>query len=250
MIALLLVAVLYAYLSVIGQAVVSLFRPRLGVLWSWFAAPTLGLSLLIVIITRLNVWGIPVRTAGPWTTLALLAGAAAVLAWRRPLLPLRKLIPFLGIGAGSLRYGFNWISYANDDMANYVLAAERFLEHGYYAIPLQTELQGRDYTQHYWFMHALQQIRPGSEMTIAWIASLTGRRAHEVFMPAILLLSLMQLFAMGTIAIWRGRYRRIALVAFFLFATSPLFGLGTLYQLIAQVGGIALLLVIASVLFL
>src|ERR1035441_1034749 len=99
MIALLLVAVLYAYLSVIGQAVVSLFRPRLGVLWSWFAAPTLGLSLLIVIITRLNVWGIPVRTAGPWTTLALLAGAAAVLAWRRPLLPLRKLIPFRSIWA-------------------------------------------------------------------------------------------------------------------------------------------------------
>src|ERR1035441_10932910 len=149
MIALLLVAVLYAYLSVIGQAVVSLFRPRLGVLWSWFAAPTLGLSLLIVIITRLNVWGIPVRTAGPWTTLALLAGAAAVLAWRRPLLPLRKLIPFLGIGAGyllyvgwpSLRYGFNWISYANDDMANYVLAAERFLEHGYRSEEHTSELQ-------------------------------------------------------------------------------------------------------------
>src|SRR5271157_3504375 len=257
MTALLLVVGLYVYLSVVGQAVVCLFRPRIGVLWSWFAAPTLGLSLLIVIITRLNVWGIPVRYAGPWTTAVLLAGAAAVIAWRRPRLPLRKLAPFLAIGAGyllyvgwpSLRYGFNWISYANDDMANYVLAAERFLEHGYYDIPLQTDLQGRDYSQHYWFMHALQQIRPGSEMTIAWIASLTGRRAHEVFMSAILLLSLMQLFALGTIAIWKGRYRRVALVAFFLFATSPLFGLGTLYQLIAQVGGIALMLVIASVLF-
>ena len=42
-----------------------LLRPRIGVLWSWFAAPTLGLSLLIVIITRLNVWGIPVRAVGP-----------------------------------------------------------------------------------------------------------------------------------------------------------------------------------------
>jgi len=257
MIALLLVAGLYVYLSVVGQAVVSLIRPRLGVLWSWFAAPTIGLSLLIVIITRLNVWGIPIRTAGPWTTSALLAGAVAVLAWRRPVFPLRRLAPFLVIGAAyllyvgwpSLRYGFNWISYANDDMANYVLAAERFLEHGYYDIPLQTDLQGRDYTQHYWFMHALQQIRPGSELTIAWICSITGRRAHEVFMPAILLLSLMQLFGMGTIAIWKGRYRRVALLGFLVFATSPLFGLGTLYQLIAQVGGIALLLVIASVLF-
>ncbi len=257
MIALLLVLGLFIYLTIIGQAAVCLFRPRIGVLWSWFAAPTIGLSLLVVIITRLNVWGIPIRTVGPWTTAVLLAGAIAVLAWRRPSFPLRKLAPFLAIGAGyllyvgwpSLRFGFNWISYANDDMANYVMAAERFLEHGYYDIPLQTDLQGRDYTQHYWFMHALQQIRPGSELTIAWICSVTGRRAHEVFMPAILLLSLMQLFGLGSIAVWKGRYRRVALVGFFLFATSPLFGLGTLYQLIAQVGGIALLLVIASVLF-
>jgi hypothetical protein len=114
------------------------------------------------------------------------------------------------VGWPSLRFGFNWISYGNDDMANYCLAAERFLQHGYYDIPLQTDLEGRDYTQHYWFMHALQQIRPGSELTIAWIASLTGRRAHEVFMPAILMLSLMQLFAMGSIAVWRGRYRKVA----------------------------------------
>jgi len=257
MIALLLVAGLYLYLTIIGQAVVSLFKPRIGVLWGWFAAPTVGLSLVVVIITRLSVWGIPIRTAGPWTSAALLAGSVAVLAWRRPSFPLRKLAPFLALGGfyllytgwPALRFGFNWISYANDDMANYCMAAERFLEHGYYDIPLQTDLQGRDYTQHYWFMHALQQIRPGSEMTIAWICSVTGRRAHEVFMPAILLLSLIQLFGMGTIAIWKGRHRRVALVAFFLLATSPLFGLGTLYQLIAQVGGVALLLVIASVLF-
>ncbi len=257
MIALLLVAGLYLYLSILGQAAISLFRPRTGVLWSWFSAPTVGLAVLIIVITRLNVWGIPVIEAGPWTTIALLAASAGILAWRRPVLPLRKLAPFLAIAAvyllyvgwPSLRFGFNWISYANDDMANYCLAAERFLHHGYYEVPLQSELEGRDYTQHYWFMHALQQIRPGSELTIAWISSITGRRAHEVFMPAILLLSLMQLFSIGSIAVWRGRYRKVALVAFFLFATSPLFGLGTLYQLIAQVGGIALMVVIASVLF-
>ena len=257
MISLILVVALFAYLAVLGQAVVSLFKLRIGVLWGWFVAPSVGLSLLLVVITRLNVWGVPVRSAGPWTTLALLVFAVAVLLWRRPKLPLRKMAPFLYISLGaliyvgwpSLRFGFHWISYGNDDMANYCLAAERFLEHGYYAIPLQTELEGRDYAQHYWFMHALQQIRPGSEMTIAWVCSLTGRHAHEVFMPAVLMMSLMQLFGMGSIVIWRGRYRRVAVVAFFLFASSPLFSLGTLYQLIAQVGGLALLLVLASILF-
>lgn len=174
MIALLLVAGLYIYLTILGQAVVSLFRPRIGVLWSWFSAPTIGLALLVVVITRLNVWGIPIIKAGPWTTLILLAAAAGVLAWRRPAFPFRKLLPFIVIGTvylfyvgwPSLRFGFNWISYANDDMANYCMAAERFLHHGYYEIPLQTELEGRDYTQHYWFMHALQQIKQNGLLTV------------------------------------------------------------------------------------
>ncbi|HEY1848357.1 MAG TPA: hypothetical protein VGG37_04080, partial [Opitutaceae bacterium] len=257
MIPLLLVAALFVFLAFVGQAVISLLRPRNGVLWSWFVSPAVGLSAMLIIVTRLNVWGIPVSKCGPWTTLGLFLFASAVFLWRRPTLPLRKMAPFLWIAAGallyvgwpSLRYGFSWISYGNDDMANYCLAAERFLAHGYYDVPLQTELAGRDYSQHYWFMHALQQIRPGSEMTIAWVCSLVGRRAHECFMPTILMLSLMQLFALGSIAIWKGRYRKVALVAFFLLATSPLFALGTLYQLIAQVGGLALLLVIGSMVF-
>src|SRR5580658_225842 len=119
MIPLLLVVALFAYLSVVGQALMSLFKPRIGVLWSWFVAPSVGLSLLLIVVTRLNVWGIPIRTAGPWTTAALLAFAIGVLAWRRPALPLRRMAPFLYIAAGALLYvgwpsfqfGFNWISY-------------------------------------------------------------------------------------------------------------------------------------------
>ena len=257
MIALLLVLGTFLYLTLVGQAVVSLLRPRLGVLWSWFIAPTVGLALLIVIITRLNVWGIPIRIAGPWLTIGMFVFAVGVLIWRRPKLPWRQLAPFFAIvcayliyvGWPALRFGFNWISYGNDDMANYCLAAERFLEHGYYDLPLQTDLEGRDYSQHYWFMHGLQQIRPGSELAIAWVASLTGLKAHQVFMPTILMLSMLQIFALGAVSIYRGRYRKITLIAFFIFATSPLFGLGTLYQLIAQVGGIAILLAAGSVLF-
>src|ERR1039458_10353080 len=94
MIPLLLVAGLFVYLSIIGQAVICLFRPRNGVLWSWFAARTVGLSLLLIVLTRLNVAGLPVRAVGPWVTLALLAGAAGVLAWRRPAPPPPKPEPF------------------------------------------------------------------------------------------------------------------------------------------------------------
>ena len=254
--ALLLVLGLILYLTVVGQAIIALIRPRLGILRSWFLSPTVGLAVLLLFVTRLSVAGIPVQTSGPWLFFGFLAAAAGILAWRRPALPWRQLLPFVLVAIGfvlyvgwpALRFGFSWISYGNDDMANYVLAAERFLRHGYYELPLQTDLEGRDYSQHYWFMHALQQIRPGSELTIAWVASIAGLRSQQVFMPVILMLSLVQLFAMAAVALFRGRYRRMTLLAVFLLATSPLFGLGTLYQLIAQVGGMALVLAGVAVL--
>ena len=87
MIPLLLVAGAFLYLTLIGRAVVSLFKPRIGVVWSGFVAPTVGLSTLLIVITRLNVWGLPIRTAGPWTTIVLFVLAVAILAWRRPVLP-------------------------------------------------------------------------------------------------------------------------------------------------------------------
>ncbi len=257
MIPLLLVVALFLFLTFVGQAVISLLRLRLGVLWSWFMAPMTGLALLLVIGTRLSVWGIPFKLVGPWLTLGLAVFAGLVWWWRRPIVPWRQLAPFGAVALGYLLYtgwplflyGFNWVSYGNDDMANYCLAADRFLKHGYYDLPTQTDLEGIDYTQHYWFMHGLQQIRPGSELTVAWVSSLTGRFPYEVFMPAILMMSMIQIFAMGAVTLYRGRYRKTALIGFFLLATSPLFALGTLYQLIAQVGGIASLLAVIAVLF-
>jgi hypothetical protein len=252
----LLILALFVFLTAVGRAVVSLLRPRLGILWGWFISPTVGLALVIILMTRLNIWGIPVKTFGPWLAGGLAVFAAAVIAWRRPVLPWRQLRPFALLtmlfvvyaGWPMFRFGFNWISYGNDDMANYCLAADRFLNHGYYDLPEQTQLEGRDYPQHYWFMHGLQQIRPGSELMLAFASSITRLTPHEVFMPVIMMFSMLQIWAMGAVAIVRGRYRKIALLAFFLFATSPLFGLGTLYQLIAQVGGIAILLTALAVL--
>lgn len=252
----LLILSLFIFLTVVGQAVICLLRPRLGVLWSWFLSPTAGMAILLVIMTRLNVWGLPVKSFGPWLASLLLLLSAIILWWRRPVFPWRQLRPFALLtllfvvyaGWPMFRFGFDWISYGNDDMANYCLAADRFLNHGYYDLPQQTELEGRDYSQHYWFMHGLQQIRPGSELMLAFGSSVTGLEPHEVFMPVIIMFSMLQITAMGAIAMVRGRYRKITLLAFFLFATSPLFGLGTLYQLIAQVGGIAILLSACAVL--
>ncbi len=250
----LLILGLFVFFAAVGQAVLSALKVRFGTLWSWFLAPTLGMSLTILLVNEGSKCGQPVRIVGPWVTAFLAIATIAVFVWRRPKLPFRQLRPFAIVlllylvyaGWPMFKFGFKWISYGNDDMANYTLAAERFLNNSYYFLPQQTELEGRDYSQHFWFMHALQQIRPGSEMTLAWACSLTGLNPHQVFMPVIFSLTLLQLCSIGALVLYQGRNRRLALFSMALLAISPLFSLGTLYQLIAQVGGMALLICACS----
>lgn len=246
----LLIIGLFSFFTFIGQAVLSGLKVRFGVLWSWFLAPSMGMGITVLFINGISKWGHPIKPYGPWVTLVLAVAAVAVFIWRRPVFPFRKLLPFgavlflylLYTGWPMFLFGFKWISYGNDDMANYTLAAERFLNNSYYFLPEQTQLEGTDYSQHFWFMHALQQIRPGSEMLLAWSCSITGLNPHQVFMPVIFAMSLVQMCGLGALVLYRGRYRRLALLAMALLAISPLFSLGTLYQLIAQVAGIALLI--------
>jgi hypothetical protein len=244
----------FLFFTLLGQAIVSGLKVRFGVLWSWFIAPTLGMGLTVLAINAASKWGYSVRVAGPWVTVGLGVVALGILIWRRPVFPWRQLLPFYGLliayliytGWPMFRFGYNWVSYGNDDMANYTLAAERFLNNAYYYLPTQTELEGTDYSQHFWFMHALQQIRPGSELLLAWACSITGLNPHQIFMPIIFSLTLLQLFSLGALTLFRGRYRKLAFVALPILAMSPLFSLGTLYQLIAQVGGISMLICACS----
>ncbi len=250
----LLILGLFAFFTVVGQAVLSGLKVRFGVLWGWFLAPTLGMGITVLVINFFSKWGQPVRAVGPAATIVLALVSVAVFIWRRPVFPFRKLLPFFAVlllflvytGWPMFRFGFKWVSYGNDDMANYTLAAERFLNNSYYFLPEQTQLEGTDYSQHFWFMHALQQIRPGSELLLAWTCSITGLNPHQVFMPVIFTLTLLQICSLGALALFHGRYRKLALIAMGLLAISPLFTLGTLYQLIAQVGGISLLICACS----
>ena len=254
MLPLLLILGSFAFFTLVGKALLSGLKVRFGVLWGWFLAPTLGMGVTVLAVNAGSKWGYPIKSFGPGLTIALTLASIGVFIWRRPAFPFRKLIPFLAVllvylaytGWPMFKFGFNWISYGNDDMANYTLAAERFLNNSYYFLPEQTQLEGTDYSQHFWFMHALQQIRPGSEMILAWACSLTGLNPHHVFMPVIFTLTLLQLCALGALVLYKGRFRRLALLSMILLAISPLFTLGTLYQLIAQVGGISLLICACS----
>ncbi len=240
--------------TLVGRAVLALVSPRFGVLRAWLLAPGLGLSIILITLMVGNQAGWPIGAFARVMPAAWVVLAIGVLLWRRPVWSPRALVPFFGAALFSLLWtgwpalstGFNWISYGNDDMANYCLAAERFADHDFYAVPTMAELSGRDYTSYYFFMHVADMMRFGAEHTVAWVSRFGGLKATQGFMPAILALSLVQLFSAAGLALQLGRHRRRALIATWVLAASPLFLLGTLYQLIAQVGGIALQLVVLA----
>jgi len=245
---------LFLFLTFVGRAVIALFRYRRSHLRAWLFAPAAGLSLVLFGLMLVNQAGLPIRSfAWAWCALILI-GSAVVLIKTKPLLP-RRPLAYLGLlalfsvlwtGWPALQYGFKWVSYANDDMANYCLAAERFADKPFFQVPTSLDLNLRDYTENYWYMHASDLMRFGSEHLLSFVASLTGLKATQIFMPVILMLGLVQLFSTAGLVLHRGRHRRWALLAATLLCFSPLFMLGTLYQLIAQVGGLAMMMTVLA----
>ena len=246
----------FLFAALAGRATLAACGWRGGVLRAWLLAPATGLAVIVLSVMVLNQAGLPVnRFAWPLAgTLALVT--TAIFAWRRPLLPWRALAPFIAVvvfslfwtGWPMLRFGFGWLSYVNDDFVNYCFAAERFKDFSFWRVPTMDELAGKDVSQYYWFMHVPGLMRFGSEILLAWVSALTGVKALGIFMPVIVMLGLVQISSVGALVLHRGRWRRRAVLTAALLAVSPLFMLGTLYQLIAQVGGVALLLAATAIL--
>ena len=190
-----------------------------------------------------------------WTT-AYFAVILGVFLWYKttPLIPVKSLLPFMGIlslscicmGWPALKLHFNWISFVTDDYVNYCLAADRFKHFAFYRFPKVDELTGLDYTQYFWFMHVPAQVRFGAEHQIAWLSVLTGLRTLQVFMPVILAFGLVQITAICALVLHKGRFRKHAQFTGLFLAISPMFVFSSVYQLIAQVGGLGLMITLVT----
>ncbi|MBL9213273.1 MAG: hypothetical protein JNL92_22615 [Opitutaceae bacterium] len=246
----------FLFVAFVGRATLALCGWRGGILRAWLLGPATGLAVVVLGVMIFNQAGLPIRAFAWPLTLGLATAAAGVFVWRRPALPWRALAPFLAVvvfsllwtGWPLLRFGFGWLSYVNDDYVNYCLAAERFKDFAFWRVPTMEELGGRDIAQYYWFMHVPGLMRFGSEIILSWMSALTGVKSLGIFMPVIIGLGLIQIASTAALVLHRGRWRRRALIAIALLAASPLFMLGTLYQLIAQVGGLGLMLAATAVL--
>ncbi len=236
-----------------GKALLQVLNFRLPVLQSWLIAPTVGFALIEIHVTIFNqALALPVQVFALWTLLGLTLLGASAWAWKKPIVPWPYVLKFAPVllfslfytGWPALLHGFNWFSYVNSDMVYFSAGAVRMLAHPFYSMPSLTDLLGRDYTQATWYSHVVAQVRYGGEMLLAWSAGITRLNPLQAYMPLMLALQLTQLCAATALVLINSRWKRVAFLTAALLSLSPLFSLGTLYQLLPQAGGIPGMLVL------
>jgi hypothetical protein len=251
-----LVIAVFCFWSFVGFPIVSALFTRRNLLQNALLAPVTGMGATVLLVTTLN-WVGPVRVVGPIVTLILMALSAWLLLRRRTLVPFRRLAPFaavlllaaLATGYPMFRFGFNWISYGNDDMANYCLSAKLLLNHSQFTPPpIEDIVADRDASLFYWYFDVLPALRHGADEVLAWILSITGLTSLQAFMPVILAYQLVLIAATGALVLQRRKYRRAALLVCAWLALSALIALGTDYELFGQVSGLGALAGAATVL--
>lgn len=231
----------------IGVAALALARADTASLRVALTAPLVGTAVTLLPLFVLSSAGVAMENGALPATLVLLVCALAVVARRRPALPV-GVVPVLAICVIGLalacwpmfEFGFRWLSNANDDMANYVLSATQLLHRGLLAPPDLVGLShNRDYPSVLRELHAYGS-RPGADIMLGALAGVTRRPAYELFMPLIAAFNLCTICGTAALALQATRRWWVAVVAAALIAVSPLATFGLLQQLLPQVWGLGL----------
>jgi hypothetical protein len=241
---------IFAYWSILGFSLISGLNSRRNLLRNALLSPAVGSAVTVLAVLWVSVAGFPLKRASLALTIVLFVGAIVWLARLRPIVPIKRLVPFLVVllvgalltGYPLLRFGFDWVSFGNDDMANYTLGGTYFSNYAFFPVPpAERIIEDRDWSAFLWYYLVNRAERPGVELANGWIASTTSLSSHQTYMPLILALHLALISTTGALLLQSRKYRLIALVACIWLACSSLNSLGTLYQLIAQVFGLVLL---------
>ncbi|MHB1947185.1 MAG: hypothetical protein ACYCQI_03620 [Gammaproteobacteria bacterium] len=249
---------IFLFWGVVGYATLGLLNIQYKSLQNILLAPVIGFAITLLFTFTFNQIGMPVNNFSTILTIILLCVSSTLLWWQKPSFPFKSYLPFAAllllalclIGYPLLKYGFNWISYSNPDEGFYCLGATRLLYHGFFEIPNTTDLlKGSDYSLFWWFLHVPFMHRAGSELLLAWLSGLMKIAPYEIYMPLILSLHLTLISTTGAMVYQASSSRKISFAVCLLLTFSALAALGTLYQLIAQVGGLTLLIASCVLLF-
>lgn len=240
----------FLFLLVLGRAFLAVTKVRMKGMAMWYLSPAMGLAVFGFIVGWQNQIGTPIKSFGMETVAVLSLVSIGILIWKKCRIPWRKLaVPmiltalFVGlVGYPSFRYGTDWVSYLNNDYANYCVGATRLLNHGFFEAPTKEQLLSGDPSHVYWVMHVGFGSRPVTDFVLAAFSDVSRISPREAYMPVILMFALLQAWALAGVVAIRSRSQRLAVPAMAILMFSPLFVLGVYYQLFAQVGGLALML--------
>ena len=248
---------IFAYCTVVGLGLVLALtrehKPYLPLI-----APTIGAVAVVIATIWLNELGLPIASFGPALLAVFLAASIYAIFRCRLRVPWKQYAWFLPVlcagfglaGRPMFEFGFNWLSYANDDMANYALQAHRVLELGFYTVPPYSAYNfNKDATLVYWLNWTVNNERFGAEMILALCLSVFPLNGFQLFMPMMVALGLVQICATAALVYHDERYLRASLLTAGLMAVAALPAFGIEYQLLAQVIGLPALIVSSLLLF-
>lgn len=249
---------LFAFWGAVGYAAANALSADRNRLQNLLLGPALGMVLNVIPLFILSRFGIPVRTVALGLFSGLTLVTVVLLLWQRPAIPWKRVAPFGGMlalalvltGRPMFEYGLHWMSYCNDDMANYALGTRLLKEHGVSDQPAPEEItSGRDYTKIYWVLYVPAMSRIGCELLMAFASTITGVNEHQIFNPTILAFHLALIAAAGALVLRTPEHYQPALLTCGLLALSAMNSLGTLMQLIAQVAGLSVLAACGAIVF-
>ncbi len=249
--------------TIVGCAVLRLLDPTRNRVQRILLAPPIGLVTTLVPLFLFSRWGFPIGQVAVGVTAIVVALAVAgfVVARKdsraKSRFPRGRYWPF-GVALFIVAlfacrpmfvFGFDWLSFCNDDMANYCLSAQRYLHNGMFDLPpIESLGNGVDYSQNFWFMYARDGQRPGSDLLLAWVCGNTGLSTHAAFMPTIMAMHLGLVSATAGAVLRSRRKYKVALLTAVLVGLTAMSTFGALSQLIAQVSGLGILIVSGTLL--
>ena len=214
-------------------------------------APATGVAIVTLPAFWINRVGYPVQSFATILTVVLMTASIVMYVVVRPDkkcswrdLEVRTcVVLFCVLFAGVLavdwpgiKDGIGWLGYANDDMAYFVLCAERVRYHGFFDPPsVASVLNGSDFSEFYAYVHE----RPASQIMLALAASLLRLPDPPVFMPLMIALYGATSAAVTAIVRSENRSALIAAVAAIAVVLNPLNAFSVYSELIGQAGGLA-----------
>ena len=249
MIAFLFSLLLFAFWCFVGRAALRLLRPSIAPLAAQLIAPAVGIAVCVIPVFWLSRSGLPVGNFADalvcvfalvafGVNLRISGGTHADTGYRG------FLFVFFGaallIGWPFFKFGFAWVSFCNNDMANYCLLAQRLIKHGFFDVPSANELfDGTALSQSYWLQGLLERV--GVELLLAVVSAVTRLPTAEAYMPLIISFHLSLVSVTCALAFVSISDRRLTLLAGAFAAVAPLLSFGALYQLLGQTAGLQML---------